>query len=103
MSSPSAPGSGSADKALATILEMVSDMAESVQTLNQKFDALATAQAETRAELVAAIQGFKAEIQRLNGVIASGGGVSQADLDALGGRLDQAIVATRALVDQADA
>lgn len=96
-------GSGCQDNTLATLLSKVTTMAESVQTLNDKLDALATAHAEERAEWLALLQGFQAEIARLNDIIANGGNVSQADLDALGARLDAAVETAKGVVQAADA
>lgn len=78
-------------------------MAESIATLNQKFDDLSAAQDAERTEWLTLLGGFKDEIKRLGDLVAAGTAVTQADLDALGARLDGAITKTQGIVDAKDA
>lgn len=85
------------------ILERINEMAETVATLNEKLDKLTETQAAERQEWLDLLKGFKDEIKRLSDLVAAGGVATQADLDALGGRIDAAVTATQGIVDAADA
>lgn len=73
-----------------------------VTQIQAKLDALSDAAAAERAEVLAALQGFRDQIKALQDQIAAGGVATQADLDAIGTTLDTAIAKVQGIIDASD-
>lgn len=87
---------------LATIITNQEKIMTSVADLNTKIDEMAKATDTERQEVLAALQANKDEIKRLSDLVAAGGTVPQADLDALGVRLDEQITKVQGVITDAD-
>ena len=73
-----------------------------VQELNDKMDAASAAADVERQEVVDALKKFKDEIDALKAQVATGSPASQADLDALGTKVDVMTAKVQAVITPAD-
>lgn len=89
-------------KLLADLLERSNTIMTTVAEINAKLDALKTAIAAERQEVLTDLQGFKDQIKALSDQIAAGTPATQADLDAIGASLDESIASTQAIITDAD-
>lgn len=89
-------------ESLAKLIHLGDTLMTDVAELNSKLDALEAGQVAERAEWLQFAAEFKTQIQALKDQIAAGTPASQADLDALGARLDSALAKNASIVDAAD-
>lgn len=68
-----------------------------IHDVQAKLDSLITATAEERAEVQALLTDLRAEVKTLQDQIANGSVVSQADLDGIATKLDEALASVRAI------
>lgn len=70
---------------------------EDITSLNTKVDLLTAKTQEERVQVQGLLTGLRGDVQRLSDQIAAGTVATQADLDALGAKIDTAIVDTDAI------